>query len=138
MLPLLVAALACCTSAPSVSSAPAVPPDLPTIVANDNRHPAGTLNGKVLEVSLEARVGRWYPEGPNGRSLDVATFAVAGEAPQNPGPLIRVGAGTWVQAAVKNLLPQPLTLYGFGETVRGVGDSVVIAPGASRTLRFQA
>ncbi len=144
MLYSLVAALACCTSAPSapsvssVSSAPSVSSVPPTIVANDNRHPAGTLNGKVLEVSLEARVGRWYPEGPNGRSLDVATFAVAGKAPQNPGPLIRVEAGTWVQAAVKNLLPQPLTLYGFGETVRGVGDSVVIAPGASRTLRFQA
>ena len=135
MLPSLLLALVCCTSVPSVSSAPSVPP---TISANDNQHPAGTLRDKVLEVSLEAREGRWFPEGPGGRFIDVATFAEAGHAPQNPGPLIRVEAGTWVQASIRNLLPQPLTLYGFGETARGVADSVIIAPGASRTLRFQA
>ena len=135
MLYSLVAALACCTSAPSVPSALSLPP---TIAANDNRHPAGTLHGNVLQVSLEAVEGRWYPEGPDGRYLDVATFAEAGHAPQNPGPLIRVTAGTWVEASVRNQLAQPLTLYGFGQAARGVADSVVIAPGASRTLRFQA
>jgi FtsP/CotA-like multicopper oxidase with cupredoxin domain len=128
----LVATLACCMSVPS---APSVPP---TISANDNQHRAGTLHGKVLQVSLEAREGRWYPDGPGGRYVDAATFAETGRTPQNPGPLIRVDAGTWVEASVSNQLPQPLTLYGFGETARGVADSVIIAPGASRILRFQA
>ena len=135
MLPSLVVALVCCSPVSPVRS---IPPDLPTIAANDNRHPAGTLHGKELEVSLEARTGRWYPDGPAGRFIEAATFAEAGKTPQNPGPLLRVEAGTWVQATMKNLLPQPLTLYGFGETRRGVADSVIIAPGASRTLRFQA
>lgn len=138
MLYSLVAALACCLSAPFAPSAPSALSDPPTISANDNRHSAGTLHGNVLQVSLEAREGRWYPEGAHGRFLDVAAFAEAGQAPQNPGPLIRVEAGTWVEASVRNLLAQPLTLYGFGPAERGTGDSVVIAPGASRTLRFQA
>jgi FtsP/CotA-like multicopper oxidase with cupredoxin domain len=141
MLYSLVAALACCTSVPSVPSAlsaPSAPSVPPTIAANDNRHPAGTMHGTVLQVSLEAVEGRWYPEGADGRYLDVATFAEAGHAPQNPGPLIRVTAGTWVEATVRNLLARPLTLHGFGQSARGMADSVVMAPGASRTVRFQA
>ena len=131
----ILAALACCGIS-SHARAPVQHP-LPVIEANDNRRPAGTLRNGVLTVSLEARSGTWYPEGPNGKALDVAAFGEPGRAPQNPGPLIRVPVGTEVRATVRNALDVPMTLYGFGAS-RGVSDSVSIAPGASRELRFTA
>ena len=132
----LLAALACCAA--PVHAVPSHPPALPAIAANDNRQPAGHLDHGVLTISLEARMGTWYPEGSGGRSLDVAAFAEPGAAPRNPGPLIRVPVGTWVEASVRNLLASPLTLYGFGQNARGSGDSVIIAAGESRTVRFRA
>ena len=131
----ILAALACCGIS-SHARAPVRHP-LSVIEANDNRRPAGTLRNGVLTVSLEARSGTWYPEGPNGKALDVAAFGEPGRAPQNPGPLIRVPVGTEVRATVRNALDVPMTLYGFGAS-RGVSDSVSIAPGASRELRFTA
>ncbi len=130
-----LAAPACC-GIPSHTRAPARHV-LPVIEANDNRRPAGTLRNGVLTVSLEARLGTWYPEGPNGKTLEVAAFGEPGRALQNPGPLIRVPEGTEVRATVRNALAVPMTLYGFGKS-RGVSDSVVIAPGASRAMRFTA
>ena len=56
---------------------------------------------------------------------------------QNPGPLLRVTEGTEVRASLRNTLPKPLTVYGFGAT-RGATDSVIIAPGASRDVHFTA
>jgi hypothetical protein len=35
---------------------------------NDNRTPAGSLKRGVLELQLELRPGRWYPEDEKGRS----------------------------------------------------------------------
>ena len=131
----IFAALACCGIS-SHARAPVQHP-LPVIEANDNRRPAGTLRNGVLTVSLEARSGAWYPEGPNGKTLDVAAFGEPGRALQNPGPLIRVPVGTEVRATVRNALDVPMTLYGFGAS-RGLSDSVSIAPGASRELRFTA
>jgi len=131
----IFAALACCGIS-SHARAPVQHP-LPVIEANDNRRPAGTLRHGVLTVSLEARSGTWYPEGPNGKTLDVAAFGEPGRALQNPGPLIRVPVGTEVRATVRNALDVPMTLYGFGAS-RGLSDSVSIAPGASRELRFTA
>jgi len=132
----LLAALACC-AAPARPAHPH-PAVLPAVVANDNRASAGHLEHGVLTIALEARMGTWYPEGPGGRSLDVAAFAEPGQAPRNPGPLIRVPAGSWVEASVRNLLDTPLTLYGFGATARGIADSVIIAAGESRVMRFRA
>src|SRR5436309_31682 len=50
-----------------------------SIVANDNRRPAGTLKNGVLAVKLEARNGMWRPEGENGRALPVAAWAEEGK-----------------------------------------------------------
>src|SRR5262245_22345545 len=68
---------------------PPVPAGLPTISINDNRHPAGHLEERVFTLTLEARNGVWYPEGPAGIGLPVAAFAEAGASLQNPGPLVR-------------------------------------------------
>jgi FtsP/CotA-like multicopper oxidase with cupredoxin domain len=121
------------TAAPSrrpVSAAAVVMP-------NDNRTPAGALVGRVLTVRLEARTGMWYPEGPNGRGLEVAAWAEPGKPLSTPGPLIRVPVGTEVRGTVRNTLARRLTVYGFG-TARGRADSAAIDAGATREFKFTA
>jgi FtsP/CotA-like multicopper oxidase with cupredoxin domain len=108
-----------------------------TVQPNDNRTPAGTRTGNVLTVSLEARSGMWYPEGPRGRGLEVAAWAEPGRPMQTPGPLIRVVTGTTVRATLRNSLTRRLYVFGFG-TKRGLADSVIIEPGAERQVQFVA
>ncbi len=107
------------------------------ILVNDNRHPAGHLHAGVLTLRLEAGVGTWRPEGPDGARLSVAAFGETGGPLQNPGPLVRVPSGTEIRATVHNALTVPLWIYGMG-TARGYGaDSFDVAPGATRELRFR-
>ena len=108
-----------------------------TVAPNDNQHSAGVLEKGVLTVSLEARSGRWYPEGEGGRTLDVAAFAEEGKALSNPGPLIRVPVGTTVRATIHNRLDKPLTVFGFGKT-RGLSDSIVVPVDARTPVSFTA
>ncbi len=107
------------------------------IAPNDNRHAAGTLKNGVLSVSLEAREGRWQPEGSGGGSIDLAAFAEEGKALSTPGPLLRVAVGSEVHATIRNRLNMPLVVYGFGKT-RGMTDSVIIAVNAAADVRFMA
>ncbi|MGH7720077.1 MAG: multicopper oxidase domain-containing protein [Gemmatimonadaceae bacterium] len=126
-------------SAPAPHAAPATGlHGLPRIEINDNRRPAGRLRDGVLTIRLEARDGAWYPEGPDGMPRLVAAFAEEGRALQNPGPLIRVPAGTEVRATVRNALQVPLTVFGLGEKRGLAGDTVRIEPGAVRELHFTA
>ena len=107
------------------------------IVNNDNRRAAGRLENGVLTLRMEAREGTWYAEGPNGMARHVAAFAEDGQPLENPGPLIRVPAGTEVRVTIRNSLAERLTLFGLGES-RGMADSVQLEPGAARDLRFVA
>jgi FtsP/CotA-like multicopper oxidase with cupredoxin domain len=116
---------------------PATPP-LARIETSDNRQPAGRLEGSTLTVRLEARNGVWYPEAQDGYGVRVAAFAEEGKPLQNPGPLIRVRAGTEVHALVRNSLDKPLTLFGLAETRGLAADSFVVEPGAVREMRFRA
>ena len=120
------------------SSDRAAPPAPERIETSDNRQPAGKLEGGVLTVRLEARSGVWYPEGPSRYGVPVAAFAEEGKPLQNPGPLIRVKAGTEVRAVVRNSLDKPLTLFGLAESRGLAADSFVVEPGASREIRFRA
>jgi FtsP/CotA-like multicopper oxidase with cupredoxin domain len=108
------------------------------IVPSDNRRPAGKLENGVLTVRLDARTGMWRPEGKDGARLSVAAFAEEGKPLQNPGPLIRVPAGTEVRAIVRNSLEKPLTLFGLGAERGLAADSFVVDTGAVRELRFRA
>ena len=110
---------------------------LPVIEANDNRQPAGTQNGNVVTVQLEARTGLWYPEGPNGHGLEVAAFGEPGKPLQNPGPMIRVPAGTEVRISLRNSLERPLTVFGLGKT-RGKTDSLMVDAGGNAATTFLA
>jgi FtsP/CotA-like multicopper oxidase with cupredoxin domain len=110
---------------------------------NDNRTPAGALNGTELSLQLEARTAMWYPEGDDGAGVAVPAFAESGRAPVTPGPLIRVRAGTQVIVGVINhLATDTLVVHGLHDRVGApVPDSVQsgirLLPGETRKVRFR-
>jgi FtsP/CotA-like multicopper oxidase with cupredoxin domain len=110
----------------------------PRIVPNDNRRPAGRLEGGVLTLHLEAREGMWHPHGPDRPGIRIGAFAEAGGPLQLPGPLIRVPSGTEVRISVRNGLDRPLAVFGLGERRGLSSDSVLIMPNETPTLRFTA
>lgn len=106
---------------------------------NDNRVAAGRLGDGVLTLRLEAREARWYPDGDEGPSLVMPLFAEVGRQPQNPGPLIRVAAGTTIRVSVTNTLrDSTLVVYGLGTRPSSLTDTMQIAPGATRERSFLA
>ena len=113
--------------------------DVPGIEANANRTPAGHLARGVLTVRLVARLGHWSPEGSDGSGLDVEAFAEEAGPLQDPGPLIRVSEGTEIHASVRNDLPgETLTLHGLHTRPGAAGDTIQVAPGATRAVSFPA
>src|SRR6185295_284310 len=85
----------------------------PPVVANDNRQPAGALEGSTLTLSLRAANGVWRPEGDDGPALRVDAFGEVDGRLMSPAPLIRVQAGTQIIATVRNELETPLRVHGF-------------------------
>lgn len=111
---------------------------LPAIQANDNRRPAGTLRRGVLDLRLVATEGLWYPDEDQSPPLRVQAFAVEGGAPTNPGPLIRVRAGTRIRIHLRNRLTRPLVVHGLYTRPARTDDTVQVAPGAVRDVSFDA
>src|SRR5215218_5030408 len=107
------------------------------IAPNDNRRPAGVRRDGVLTVALEARIGVWEPDGPDGPRLRVAAFAESGGALRAPGPLLRAPAGTEVRATVRNALADTLFVHGLGAQRGLVADTLVVAPGTTAEARFR-
>src|SRR4051812_6597333 len=81
----------------AVATALAASAAAPEVQPNDNRRSAGHLASGVLTCRLEVRDGVWNPEGKDGPQLPIEAFAEEGLPPSNPGPLIRVVAGTRVR-----------------------------------------
>lgn len=102
---------------------------------NDQRGIAGELRDGEYTLALELRRATWRPNDPSDLDVDVAAFAEAGRAASVPGPLIRVPAGTRLRITVRNELAERATVHGLHEH-EGARDSVVLAPGESRELRF--
>ena len=106
---------------------------------NDNRHPAGHLASGVLTLRLEVRGGVWNPEGENGPEIPVQAFAEEGRPLVNPGPLIRIPAGTRIRIFARNLLPsQPVTLHGLHSHTAAKSTPVTVPPGGVREFEFRA
>jgi len=112
---------------------------LEDVAPNDNRVAAGTLRGGELTLRLEARHARWSPDRDKGPSLVMPMFAEEGRQPQNPGPLIRVPAGTTIRVSVKNALgDSTLVVYGLNTRPSTLTDTIQIPPGATRERTFEA
>lgn len=115
-----------------------VSPGIGRVEPNDNRVPAGRLRGDTLELGLEVRMAEWRPEGNDGPAVEVAAFAETGKPARIPGPLIRVRAGSIISATVLNALTDS-SIVVRGLTTRPAGsDSLILAPGESRRVRFTA
>ena len=125
-------------SAPQFHRTAPPPPDtLPLVEPNDNRQPAGTLRDGLLTVNLEVGRAGWYPEGDSVPGIEVVAFAEAGGAPQIPGPLLRVPAGTVIQVTVRNTLPDStVTLHGFVTRPAAAADTIRVPPGEARVKLF--
>lgn len=112
------------------------------IVNNDNRAPAGELRQGVLTIRLEAREGDWRPDGDSHSGVVVRAFAEEGKSAQAPGPMIRVPEGTEIHALVRNTYTRgTLVVRGLsrrGASVSADRDTIQVAPGATRELRFVA
>ena len=108
---------------------------------NGNRAPAGVLRNGVLTIHIEVREGDWRPDGDDQPGITVRAFAERGKRLQVPGPMIRVPEGTAIHAFVGNILARG-TLVVHGLSTRGVTpsveDTIQIAPGATREVRFTA
>ena len=111
---------------------------LPTVLPNDNRHPAGALEDGAWSVRLEARRGMWHPQGADGPGFPIEAFAEEGGAPTSPGPLLRVPLGAEVRVMVRNTLDRPLRLHGLHDRGSPAPEPVEIGPGESRQLSFRA
>jgi FtsP/CotA-like multicopper oxidase with cupredoxin domain len=108
---------------------------------NDNRARSGIFSSGTLAVRLEARMAVWHPQGDDRPGAAIPVFAEIGRPAQVPGPLIRVPGGTDVIVTVRNLIPSAaLTIHGL-HSRPAIGaqfnDSIQLAPGAVRTLRFR-
>ena len=127
-----MAALASAAASPAQSDHPIA------ASSNDNTHPAGRLDGNVLTLRLEVRPSRWYPEDVGGENTILNTFAEEGQAPQIPGPLIRVKEDTEVTASVRNTLAKIVYVHGLHAHPGVDKDVLEIPPGSTREGRFRS
>jgi FtsP/CotA-like multicopper oxidase with cupredoxin domain len=139
----LIAALAMTPSPLPSSTLPSALPDptppAPAIRANDNLVVAGQFARHELHLSLDARWGRWYPDGPNGTAVPIQAFAEDGKIPQVPGPLIRVPAGTIVVVRIRNSIPDTrLTVHGLMDRPALRDSSFDVPFAQTRLVRFRA
>ena len=132
----LIGAVLLCAVVASIQPA-ARTPDAAIVRPNDNRTPAGVRRGDTLFLRLVATRARWYPQADNGPAITVEAIREEGKPPQIPAPLIRVRAGTFIVASVRNALADSsITVTGLQTRPAAAWDSVRIAPGATRTFRF--
>jgi FtsP/CotA-like multicopper oxidase with cupredoxin domain len=122
----------------ATSASPTENSSLPLVMANDNRTPAGELKNGVLNLRLELRQGRWYPEDEGGGYRDVYAYAEEGHAPQSSGPLIRVPQGTQIHATIHNTLPLPAKIYGLHRHPGDAKHALRLGPGETREQQFLA
>lgn len=111
----------------------------PRVVANDNRIPAGKLKNKVLTLHLEVVWSDFYPENENRPGLRVVTIQEKGKAPTVPAPLIRIEAGTKINAILHNTLTDSsATFLGLQKRPSVLYDSIHLKPGETKEISFES
>lgn len=112
---------------------------LPTVTWHDNLQPAGRVTAEGVHLDLDIQRGMWYPNGEDRAGTDVLAFAVRGQNPTTPGPLLRLRLGTRVTASVRNTTTEVLVVHGLGvRRSLAVFDSLVIPPSATVQTSFVA
>jgi manganese oxidase len=112
-------------------------PQLPDVLPNDNRRPAGAIADGVLTLNLRAAEGLWRPEGSNGPVLRIEAFGEANGSLTIPAPLVRVTEGVDIAATVRNDLANAMRVHGLCD--RGAAcEPIVVQPGETRTIRFRS
>lgn len=123
-----------------VSNKAAKATSFPKIQFNDNHHPAGHRHDHVLDLSLTADTGLWYPAGENEPGIPIQAFRDVNGPLQIPGPFIRVAAGTEIRASVRNAIRgAPLTIHGLSPrpAAEGKTDALTTRSGETSEVRFR-
>jgi manganese oxidase len=110
--------------------------ELPAVLVNDNRRPAGVAVENTLSLHLRAEEGLWRPEGDGGPALRVEAFGADGDALRVPAPLIRVREGTTIVATIRNTLDRTLTVRGLCNREGQPCAPVDVPAASSREVRF--
>ena len=117
---------------------PPVSQSLVVAEPNDNRVSAGRVRAGVLTVDLDVVWAGWRPDLDVDSAVTVQTFAVRGNKPTVPGPLLRVPKGTEIRLSVRNTLADS-TLVVHGLRAGSVAtDTFSVAPGETREITFTA
>lgn len=125
-----------------IAPQPRIPLPRPSATAvratiNHNRASAGVLKNGVLTIAIDALQSAWRPEGDTDPEVPVLAFAERGRSPQVPGPLIRVPQGTEVRLVIRNRADTSLVIGGLRPAVSTALDTIQLARGATRVLRYQ-
>ncbi|HKF68866.1 MAG TPA: multicopper oxidase domain-containing protein, partial [Vicinamibacterales bacterium] len=123
-----VAIASCFALHPPIAGATDVESGIEHVSSNDNRTSAGTLANGVLTLHLEARTGRWFPDGDQQPGVGVNAFGAESGPLQTPGPLIRVPAGTEVRVDVRNRLSEAFAVHGLYSRPAVEPDAPVVVP----------
>jgi len=121
---------------PSASRSAVAPAQ--SVVTNDNRKPAGTLDAGVLTLDLRADFGAWRPDGDAGPTLHVQAFGEAGASLTIPAPLIRVTEGTEIAVRLQNDLSSPMRVNGLCEQGGAACTPIDVPAGETRSVRFKS
>ena len=117
-------------------TAAAAGPAHQTVVANDNRSPAGRLADGTLTLALRAGVGRWRPEGPATSGLEIEAFGEEGSSLSVPAPLLRVREGAQIVASIRNDLTATLIVHGLCARDGSPCPLLEVPPSETREVRF--
>ena len=133
----------CLTVTAGSFAATAIPSPLPdpasaTVVANDNRRAAGTLDRGTLTLTLRAGRGIWRPEGPSGPGLSIEALGETASALTVPAPMIRVEEGTTIVASLRNELDTTLIVHGFCDRDGAPCAALKVPAGETRQAEFTA
>ena len=130
--------LASFVTAVLVAASPLTAQGVSTIAANDNRTPAGEIRDGVLYLELEIQKGNWHPETVDDEAIPSYAFGEVGKPLQVPAPTIRVPQGTVIDISLHSSLTVPTTLHGLHSRPGDDSDVVMLDPGETKHLRFEA
>jgi FtsP/CotA-like multicopper oxidase with cupredoxin domain len=122
----------------AVTPSPLAAQETQAVVANDNRRPAGTLEGNILVLSLRAGRGVWHPEGPSGPGLTIEALGETASPLTVPAPIVRVTEGTRIVASLRNDLDTALTVRGLCARDGSACAPLSVPAGETRTVEFLA